>query len=75
MEFMACLSPNIHGFACILQRRIHVSMYPKDLSNFNKGQIVMSRQLGHSISKVVLWDVPARQWLIPTKSGARKESQ
>ncbi|KPP70578.1 hypothetical protein Z043_110580, partial [Scleropages formosus] len=53
----------------------------KDLSNFDKGQIVMARQLRQSISKMAglaemycRSRVPNMQWLGPTKSGPRKDN-
>ena len=40
----------------------------KDLSEFDKGQNVMARRLGQSISKTV---VPGLQWSESIKSGPR----
>ena len=46
----------------------------KDLSEFDKGQIVMVRRLGQSISKTAaLWGVPGLQWSVSIKSGPSKE--
>jgi len=46
----------------------------KDLSEFEKGRIVMARPLGQSISKLqLLWGVPGLQWSVSIKSGPRKE--
>lgn len=42
----------------------------KDLSDFGKGQIVTARR-----SEQVLWGFPDVQWLVATKSEAKKDNQ
>ena len=47
----------------------------KDLSKFDKGQIVKARWLGQNISKTFqfLLGVPSVQWSVSINSGPRKE--
>lgn len=48
----------------------------KDVSDFDKGLIVMDRQMGHSIAKMaVLVNVPSIHWLVPTTGSPRKNNQ
>lgn len=48
----------------------------KDVSGFDKGLIVMDRQMDHSIAKMaVLVNVPSIHWLVPITSNPRKNNQ
>ena len=46
----------------------------KDLGDFDKGQIVIARRLGQSISETArLGGAPGQQWRVPTDSGPRRD--
>ncbi len=48
----------------------------KDLSDFEKGQIVMATRLSQSVSKTAsLVGVSGMQWFVPAKSGGRRDSR
>ncbi len=48
----------------------------KDLSDFDKGQIVKARQLSQSISNMTSFGwCSGLQWLVSNTSGARKDNQ